>query len=84
MNMKHRLALAHGQPADARVDIELNEDGFVCIGGGVWKTVGELAVELETEAQRRYGVAARRDRRDIGRELVRVLWDLYKRPPAER
>jgi hypothetical protein len=50
MNMKYRLALAHGQPADARVDIELNEDGLVRIAGGVWKTVGELAVDLETPA----------------------------------
>ena len=81
--MKYRLALAHEQPADARVDIELNEDGFVRVADEVWKTVEELAVELATDARRRYGPAVCRDHRDIGGELVQLFWDLYKRLPAD-
>jgi hypothetical protein len=83
--MKYFLALAHEQPADARVHIELNEDGFARIAGGVWKTVDELAIDLEIYAQRRYGFAACRDHRDIGSELAQFFWDLHhRRLPAER
>lgn len=82
--MKLRLAIAHVEPDDARVDVEVNEDGFVHLPGGVWKTVDELAVELEADAHRRHGLTARRDHRDIGRDLARFFWDLYKRSPAER
>jgi hypothetical protein len=83
--MKRRVTIAISDArGDCAVEVEANTEGFVRRLGATWMTVDELALELETEAQRSHGYAARRDHRDIGRELAGLVWDLNNSPPATR